>query len=267
MLFVALGFVLATSGVVHGDPAMQLEAGNVAVEFVAHACFRLHAADGTRVVIDPFASDVWITYSLPPASELDADVVLISHPHYDHDAGLSMNHEFPWKEARRIRGNQAAEVGEFRIQGIPGRHAKEYGKAFDHENTIWLIEVAGVRLAHLGDNGPLTAANVEALGRGDLLMIPVDGREHILSFGEVDAIVEAVDPRVVVPMHYRMKGLEVKTEQRLDLGNIEEWIERRDDVRVLEKNFAVLTASDLPESREVWVFPYSPKVRRYGDEP
>lgn len=112
----------------------------------------------------------------------------------------------------------------------------------------------------------MTQELVDVLGRVDVLMIQVDGREHILTFDEVEAILASLEPRIVVPMHYRMQGLEVKTEQRLDLGNIDPWLEGRSNVRRLDGNFKLLRPKDLPGTMETWIFPYSPKVRKYGQD-
>ena len=53
------------------------------------------------------------------------------------------------------------------ITGIRGKHADPWGKEFGQTNTIWLLELDGLRIAHVGDNGPLTEANLQELGRVD----------------------------------------------------------------------------------------------------
>src|SRR5947199_8919908 len=66
----------------------------VTIDYIAHACFRLTSPSGKQVLIDPFASRVWLGYDFPP--NLRADAVLISHPHYDHDGGEAMHRPLPW---------------------------------------------------------------------------------------------------------------------------------------------------------------------------
>jgi L-ascorbate metabolism protein UlaG (beta-lactamase superfamily) len=85
------------------DPRMRLQAGQVAIEYVAHSCFRIHTAKGTRLLIDPFASRLWLGYNFP--TKLAADAVLITHPHYDHDADVLIGHQRPpWApDVRAIR--------------------------------------------------------------------------------------------------------------------------------------------------------------------
>ena len=77
----------ATSG---GDA----EPPGIEIEYIAHAAFLLRAEDGTELLIDPYASRVWLGYDWPRGIEPDA--VLITHPHYDHDAGRYREMPFPW---------------------------------------------------------------------------------------------------------------------------------------------------------------------------
>src|SRR5439155_13367212 len=60
----------------------------VTIEYIAHACFRVTSPSGKQLLIDPYASRVWIGYDFPP--DIHADAILISHPHYDHDGGEAM---------------------------------------------------------------------------------------------------------------------------------------------------------------------------------
>ena len=53
---------------------------------------------------------------------------------------------------------------------------------------------------HLGDKGPLTEENLKEIGRIDVLMLPVDGLEHILKTVEVAAIRDALNPAVTIPI-------------------------------------------------------------------
>ena len=70
-------------------------------------------------------------------------------------------------------------------------------------NTIRIFRYGGLRLAHLGDLGrPLTAAETEALTGLDCMLLPVGGY-YTIDAKEAKAVVDAVRPRVVIPMHYR----------------------------------------------------------------
>jgi L-ascorbate metabolism protein UlaG (beta-lactamase superfamily) len=123
-----------------------------------------------------------------------------------------------------------------------------------------LLELDGLRIAHLGDNGPLTEANFQELGRVDILMMPIDAKHHILKDAEIEAIRKALHPRILIPMHYRIPDLEPSVDTPQDLGEIGPWLVGQDNVVRLESNVATFTAASLLPSQVVVVFPHSPKV-------
>ncbi len=235
--------------------------GQVIIEYIAHAAFRIHSPNGTQVIIDPFADRVWLGYDFPDS--LAADAVLITHPHYDHDAGDRMGRAFPWDtDVEVIRDSGSYTVGDITIRGIEGKHADPYGKEFGQTNTLFVLEVAGLRIAHVGDNGPLTEANVLALGRVDILMMPADSEYHILSAEDTEANLTAVHPRVLIPMHYRHPDLETSPDNPEDLGPIDPWLEGRSNVERLAGHVKIFSAATLPQREIVLVLSHSPDVIR-----
>ena len=243
---------------------MHLQPGQVAVEYIAHSCFRIHSAGGARLLIDPFASRMWLGYDFP--STLAADAVLITHPHYDHDADASSGmRPVPWSpNVRLLRDPERYKVGDITITGIRGKHADPWGKEFGQTNTIWLFEVAGLRIAHVGDNGPLSEANIQALGRIDILILPIDAKHHILKDAEIEAIRKALRPRILIPMHYRFADLESSSDKPEGLGEIGPWMAAQQNVVQLENNIATFMADSLLPAQVILAFPHSPKVHRFA---
>ena len=190
--------------------AAALDPGEVVVEYIAHACFRIFGPDGTVLLIDPYADRRWIPLDLPIGALSGAalDAILITHPHYDHDAGRFVGRPFPFPaEVPVLIDSGVQRIGEFEITGILGKHAEPYGKEFGQINTAFVVEIDGLRIAHVGDNGPLSTRTARGLTDIDVLMMPIDGHEHLLSFDEVDEMIRTVSPRVVVPMHYEHPDL------------------------------------------------------------
>jgi len=237
----------------------------VEIEYIAHAAFLLRAEDGSELLIDPYASRVWLGYDWPDGIEPDA--VLITHPHYDHDAGRYREMPFPWNEQVTVVDAPGSfTFGDFQVTGVEGKHADPYGMEFGQLNTIMVIEVAGLRIAHLGDNGPLTPAMAAGLGPVDVLMMPGDAVYHILSEETTQAILETVQPSIVIPMHYRLGDLETEADAPSDLGDIDPWLEGRPGVQRVGGHITTLRATELPSERAYLVFEHAPYVSGPGGD-
>lgn len=177
-------------------------------------------------------------------------MVLVTHPHFDHDAVDRVR-----GEPTIVRGALQLEGTDFRIRGFAGRHARHYGTEFGQQNVIFTVEVAGVSFCHLGDNrAELPEDFLVAVGKVDVLVVPVDGNDHLLTPEEVDLVVDALDPRVILPVHYRIDGL---TDAGAPLGGIEGWLAGQPNVRSIEAARVTLSQPELPASREVWTFDLS----------
>ena len=141
-----------------------------------------------------------------------------------------------------------------------GKHADPYGKEFGQINTIWLLEVAGLRIAHIGDNGSITDDIAGQVGKVDILMLPIDSDYHILKAAEITAFRQKLAPAVLIPMHYRHPDLEVEADSPYDLGEIDGWLEGQDNVRRLGAHSWQVGRSDLSGAPQVVVFKHSPAV-------
>lgn len=151
-----------------------------------HACFQLDLGPGGSVIFDPYAPGSVPGAELPEG--LRADQVLCSHSHGDHNAADRVT----------LTGREP----DYALRFLDTYHDGEMG-AKRGPNRISLVEYGGFRAAHLGDLGcPLTEEQIEALRGADLLLLPVGG---FFTIGpeEAKALLDAVQPRVAVPMHYR----------------------------------------------------------------
>jgi L-ascorbate metabolism protein UlaG (beta-lactamase superfamily) len=195
------------------------------VEWYGQSAFRLTAADKT-VVIDPFgdmsamAASRGMQFDYPPIDGVEADLLLVTHEHIDHNGVESIG-----GDPTILRST--AGVLESPIGGVTAI-ASEHDEAAGTErgpNTIFVFELDGLRVAHFGDFGQsaLRDEQAAAIGRVDLLILPVGGGPTIGADG-ADAIIERLRPRWVVPMHYRTPRIGfLETEEAfLELmGNVE----------------------------------------------
>ena len=152
-----------------------------------HSCFTLQSAQGT-VVIDPFADNY-----VPGCGTIrpEADAVYCSHGHNDHGCA----------EVVTLSG-KAHTVG---VEIVPSFHDEAQGTKRGH-NLIHIFSAEGMRCVHLGDLGcELTEEQISAIGTPDILFIPVGGFYTIDAKQAAD-IVAQLNPRIVVPMHYKGEG-------------------------------------------------------------
>lgn len=173
------------------------------VEWYGQSAFRL-AADGKVVFIDPFG-DVsalaarGLSFDYPPIAGVEADLVLVTHEHMDHNAVEVIEGDPP--VLRSTAGRLESPLGE--VLAVASEHDAVAGTERG-PNTIFGFTLGGLRVAHFGDFGQraLRDEQAEALADLDLAFVPVGGGPTI-GAEQAAAIVERLRPRWVVPMHYR----------------------------------------------------------------
>lgn len=213
--------------------------------YLGHSAWMWTDPAGTRVVIDPYdnhPSSKW-RWFLRPCPRVEADLVLVTHEHFDHNATERIAGQ---PEVIRTAGQ--TRRSKFLIQGIQDRHASPD----DLPNTVFVIDVCGVRFCHLGDNrAELPRRSVETIGRVDVLIVPVDDSSHLLRFWEVDQLISTLNPRVVVPVHYLIPGL---TDPASSLLTADTWLGTQNGLRRLDADSVAFEPDSLPVDREVWTF-------------
>jgi len=223
-------------GRTEGDSAMK-------ISWMGHACFLLVTEDGVRIVTDPFDVDAYGGAIGYPAIDFPADIVVISHAHPDHNA----------PDAVRGTPQLVTKLGAQTVQGttfrgIPSYHDDTQGSQRG-ENTIFAMELDGRRVVHLGDLGhELTAATVEEIGAVDVLFIPVGGN-FTINARLADTVIDALQPRVVIPMHYKTPALDFLIEP------IDPFLAGKSNVK-RPGNEVTVTRTSLPREQEIWVLDY-----------
>lgn len=161
------------------------------VKWFGHSCFRLRGREAT-VLMDPVGRATG--YTLPKQK---ANIVTISHQHPGHNALAAVQEGY-----FLIDGPGEYEVSDIFITGIRTFHDNERGATHGF-NTVYVLELDEVRFCHLGDLGhPLTDEQTEALSDIDVLLVPVGGGNALDSVG-ANEVIGQIEPRIVVPMHYR----------------------------------------------------------------
>ena len=207
------------------------------------------ALDGsTTVFIDPFGpmeglAERGMRFDYPPIEDAEADLLLVTHEHGDHNA-VEVIGGSP-ETIRSRAGTIESALGE--VTAVASEHDDAAGTQRG-ANTIFVFTLDGLRIAHFGDFGQsaLRPEQQRAIGEVDVLMLPV-GDGPTVGGERAAAIVRALRPRLVVPMHYRTDaisfldppdaffdalGAEV---ERVDgsVADLEQHLGTRDDPRVL----------------------------------
>lgn len=160
------------------------------VKWLGHASF-LITTGSTRIITDPF--DEKLGYPYFPR---EAEVVTVSHQHWDHNAASCVG-----GQPQVIAEPGLYDIGDVLIQGYPTFHDQQKGRERG-ENTVFKISAEDINLLHLGDLGHiLSQEQVEEIGLVDILLLPVGGK-YTVGPDEAFEIMHQIKPRVVIPMHF-----------------------------------------------------------------
>lgn len=174
------------------------------IVYLGHSSFRLKGKVAS-LVTDPFDPSM-VGFSFPKVS---ADIVTVSHDHKDHNKTELV------KDVKKvINGPGEYEINGVSLIGIQSFHDDKKGK-LRGKNTIYVIEIDGLRIVHLGDLGhKLSERIVEQIGSVDILMVPVGG-EYTIDASIAAEVVRSIEPKLIIPMHFKTPKLKQKTFSKL----------------------------------------------------
>lgn len=177
------------------------------ITWYGQACFKIQSGE-LVIVIDPFSKEIGLT---PP--RFRADLVAITHQHYDH-----ANAESLAGEPFLINGPGEYETKGVYVHGISTFHDTTQGQERG-TNTLYKIEVEDLKILHMGDFGEnaIRQETLEQIGEVDILMVPVGGK-YTIDAELAAKTVKQIEPRFVIPMHYKIPGL------KLSLDGVESFL-------------------------------------------
>lgn len=210
------------------------------ISYFGLSAFKLRGSTAT-VVTDPYSPEVG--WKLP---KLAAEIVTVSHQHFDHN-------QVDRVEGTKLRSRPLiiSAPGEYEAAGVAiygyaswhdNNQGKERGK-----NVIYLLVIDGMRIVHLGDLGhDLSPRLVEELNGVDVLLVPVGGK-YTIDVRQAVKIIEAIQPALVIPMHYKLPGL---GETFLDLAEVDKFLEAVGGGEARRMDKLVMSRDQLPEQTE-----------------
>jgi len=179
--------------------------------------WKITTSTGIRIITDPFFAKYVPEGPPPPGSQNrpgvdeEADIVAITHPHFDHSYAYDVKGLF-----QLYTGGKPAEIKGVRLSSIECWH-DNYGDFGRGIGSAISIVADGLCIRHMGDYGQshLTEEQLALFGKVDILLTP---------WGDwTRALIEQLKPKVVLPMHHAhaddyMRTLNLST---LDVSEIE----------------------------------------------
>lgn len=184
----------------------------VKISWLGHDSFKIQ--NGRTVIIDPFKLR---------SSPGKADILLISHEHFDHlsldDIKKVVNENttvvtipavkkelssLKVKEIKATKPGDKVKVGDVSIDIIPAYNLNKFrepGKVFhpkEDGKAGFIIGIKGLRIYHAGDTD--VVPEMKGL-KPDVALLPVSGT-YVMTPEEAAQAAKIIEPKLVIPMHY-----------------------------------------------------------------
>jgi L-ascorbate metabolism protein UlaG (beta-lactamase superfamily) len=212
------------------------------IQFFGASCFKITTKIGNEdvtIITDPYSEKVG---KLPKS--FAADILTISRKTHEHHNNIEAVTGPSAEGAAKTEAFLIDCPGEYEVKGIPiygtpSLHEDKETKDY-HKNTMFHFLVDDIRVVHLGGlHESLTDEQLAALGEVDVLLMPIGGGDVLTPHAAAD-LVSRMEPRVVIPMHYKMEGL------TLAAGNVEPFIKEVGSKPIVTDKWKV-TKKDLPQ--------------------
>jgi L-ascorbate metabolism protein UlaG (beta-lactamase superfamily) len=158
------------------------------INWCGETCFEISCSSSDKEA-------VLITIDEKEGKKSKADIVLKTH-------------EFDTLDSKKNDQFIVSSFGEYEskevfVQAVPSLGVDK------KKNIIFLIEAENIRVCHLGYLGQedLNEEQLEAIGRVDILLVPIEG-DKTINFKEAEKIIARIEPKIVIPMAYSPKKKE-----------------------------------------------------------
>jgi L-ascorbate metabolism protein UlaG (beta-lactamase superfamily) len=217
----------------------------VKIKWYGHSAFQITTEKGTRIIIDPYESGSFSGALSYGKIEDEADIVLTSHDHADHNYTKDIRGKY-----KHISKAGDHEIKDVKIKAIPCFHDSLGGKKGGN-NLIFVIAADGLNLVHMGDIGhALDPELLKKIGKVDILLLPVGG------FFTIDAamaqkIMNDIKPHVTVPMHYKTQKC------NFPIAPVEDFTKNQANVHILKESSVVIKKETLSQEPEIIVLQHA----------
>ena len=169
----------------------------VRISYVSHASFLIQTPGGLNAVTD-FTGFIGMVEMVP-------DVVTMNHAHGTHwtaEPDPRIPHVLPgWGDFGEGISHHL-DLGEMLVRNVSTDIRSQWGGEEPQGNSIFVFEVAGLCIGHLGHLHHVpNDEQFAALGRLDVVMAPVDGG-MTLPLADMVTVLKRLKSSVVIPMHW-----------------------------------------------------------------
>ncbi|MCF1708551.1 MBL fold metallo-hydrolase [Tabrizicola sp. J26] len=177
-----------------GDP---LADDRVRLTYVGHSTFVIETPGGLVAATD-------FTGRLGPISTTP-DVVTMNNAHGSHWTAApdpAIPHVLPGWWQNGAPADHSLDLGEMLVRNVTTDQRNRSGGFIPNGNSIFIFEVAGLCIGHLGHLHQIPSPEQYAMiGRLDVVMVPVDGG-YTMSTEAMAEVVKRLRSSVVIPMHW-----------------------------------------------------------------
>ena len=211
------------------------------ITFIGHACFALEYGN-QRLLTDPYSPAI----GYAPVDQ-SVDVAALSHENLKYHSCLDD------VRAQSIvrgleHGDETVESGPFVLSFVEVFEKSPDGSpGSDGPNAMTRIEVAGLRVLHMGDCGHLpTKTQTKKCGKVDVLLA-LAGAGPTLDLPDLLKFARAIEAKIVIPMHYGLPGV---VGNFAPLGELEKlW----NGAIVRLGSSCRISRASLPDAAQLWV--------------
>ena len=208
------------------------------ITWLGHSCFRIKGKQAT-IITDPYSPSMGCSLGEPTAH-----IVTVSHQHPGHSYIQGIG-----GEPKLVAGPGEYEISGVLILGIAVFHDDNGGRERG-KNTVYLMEIDGISVCHLGDLGHvLNIEQAEDIDDVDVLLLPVGGVSTIGASVAVE-VIRQLDPKAVVPMHYKTQAASRK------LDPVEGFLKETGGKGISPQRKLLLTKSSLPDTMQIFLLDY-----------
>ena len=185
-----------------------MKIGNIELKWLGHSGFLI--INSKKIYIDP--------YNIPETSE-KADLILITHSHYDHCSFEDINKiiqegtrivmpadcqskitRFETKiKMEVIEQGQELDLGDLKISAVPAYNIDKQFHPREKEWVGYIININGKKVYHAGDTDLIP--EMEDFGDVDIAILPIGGT-YTMDVTEAIQAVHVIEPKIAIPMHY-----------------------------------------------------------------